>query len=264
MGEDATGARVRSARASSALKSSVTAATRRPVRHGNVLAPGHETYEKRNVFSFRRSLLPLCGPLLPDRPGWRSHSPPAAAIAAAAGRPRHRRMAATRQRTPGRAVGRAVGRVGAQGRVADPRRGSSSGSGSSSSSGSGSDGGEVGGDAANAADGAQAEASAPPGGRQVLVWVPTYLNNFAQNIMSVTTTTPKAFTEVSPDFYTMATSGTPTISGTTFDGLSIAQVATQVHGAGMKLIPLVYGGSTDTLRPSSLTPVRRAPLSPGW
>ena len=83
-------------------------------------------------------------------------------------------------------------------------------------------------------------------GRQVLVWVPTYLNNFAQNIKSVTTTTPKAFTEVSPDFYTMTTSGTPTIGGgPPFDGLSIAQVATQVHGAGMKLVPLIYGGNTD-------------------
>jgi hypothetical protein len=128
--------------------------------------------------------------------------------------------------------------------------GSSSGSTpSSGSSGSASGGSDAGGDATTATDGAPAEASAeasgPNGGRQVLVWVPTYLNNFAQNIMSVTTTTPKAFTEVSPDFYTMNTSGTPTISGTTFDGLSIAQVATQVHGAGMKLIPLIYGGSTD-------------------
>ncbi len=129
--------------------------------------------------------------------------------------------------------------------------GSSSGStgsssGSTGSSSGGSDAG-TGGDATSPTDsgaGGSAEASAP-GGRQVLVWVPTGLNNFSKNIMSVTTTTPKAFTEVSPDFYTMTTSGTPTISGTTFDGLSIAQVATQVHGAGMKLIPLIYGGNTD-------------------
>jgi hypothetical protein len=31
--------------------------------------------------------------------------------------------------------------------------------------------------------------------------------------------------------------------GNTFDGLTIAQVAAQVHGAGMKLIPLMYGPS---------------------
>jgi hypothetical protein len=63
--------------------------------------------------------------------------------------------------------------------------------------------------------------------------------------MSVTTSNPKAFTEVSPDFYTMTTSGTPTGGGGTYDGLSIAQIAAQVHGAGMKLIPLIYGGNTD-------------------
>jgi hypothetical protein len=98
----------------------------------------------------------------------------------------------------------------------------------------------------SAAGETSAEASAP-GGRQVLVWTPTYLS-FSQSLMSVTTTTPKAFTEVSPDFYTMTTSGTPTpaaVGGNTFDGLSVAQVATQVHGAGMKLIPLIYGGNTD-------------------
>jgi hypothetical protein len=123
---------------------------------------------------------------------------------------------------------------------------SSSGGSSSGSTGSSSGGTDAGsgGDAATPADSGAGDASAP-GGRQVLVWVPTYLNNFSQNIMAVTTTTPKAFTEVSPDFYTMTTSGTPTISGTTFDGMSIAQVATQVHGAGMKLIPLIYGGNTD-------------------
>jgi hypothetical protein len=66
--------------------------------------------------------------------------------------------------------------------------------------------------------------------------------------MSVTSTTPKAFTEVSPDFYRMNVSGTPSMQGgdnggSTFSGLSIAQVAMQVHGAGMKLLPLMYGPS---------------------
>ena len=78
----------------------------------------------------------------------------------------------------------------------------------------------------------------------MLVWTPTYLS-FSQSLMSVTTSNPKAFTEVSPDFYTMDTSGTPTGGGGSYDGLSIAQIATQVHGAGMKLIPLIYGGNTD-------------------
>jgi hypothetical protein len=122
--------------------------------------------------------------------------------------------------------------------------GSSGGGSSSSSSGSGSGGSEA--DATTAGDGAPAEASAeasgPGGARQVLVWTPTYLN-FAQSLHSVTTTTPKAFTEVSPDFYRMNVSGTPSIQGATFDGLTIAQVAMQVHGAGMKLLPLMYGPS---------------------
>ncbi len=78
----------------------------------------------------------------------------------------------------------------------------------------------------------------------MLVWTPTYLS-FSQSLMSVTTSNPKAFTEVSPDFYTMTTGGTPTGGGGSYDGLSIAQIAMQVHGAGMKLIPLIYGGNTD-------------------
>ena len=121
--------------------------------------------------------------------------------------------------------------------------GSSSSGGSSGSSSGGNDAG-IGDDATTPADSAAGEASAP-GGKQVLVWIPTYLQNFAQNLMSVTTSNPKAFTEVSPDFYTMTTSGMPTGGGGPYDGLSIAQIATQVHGAGMKLIPLIYGGNTD-------------------
>jgi hypothetical protein len=129
--------------------------------------------------------------------------------------------------------------------------GSSSGSGSSgASSGSGSGGREAGAgrDAATAADGApgdaSADASGAAGGRQVLVWTPTYMS-FSQTLMTVTGTTPKAFTEVSPDFYKMNATLPPSIqgadSGNTFDGLAIAQVATQVHAAGMKLLPLMYG-----------------------
>ncbi len=123
--------------------------------------------------------------------------------------------------------------------------GSSSGSGSSGSGSGGSEAG-VGGDATTAADSAAGEASAEasaPGGRQVLVWTPTY-KSFSQSLKSVTTTTPKAFTEVSPDFYQMNSSTTPGLNGgPTFDGLSIAQVVTQVHAAGMKIIPLMYAGA---------------------
>ena len=44
----------------------------------------------------------------------------------------------------------------------------------------------------------------------MLVWTPTYLN-LAQSLMSVTSTIPKAFTEVSPDFYQMNASPPPSI-----------------------------------------------------
>jgi hypothetical protein len=130
--------------------------------------------------------------------------------------------------------------------------GSSSGTGSSSgASGSGSGGGDASAssDATTTTDSAAgeaaSEASSAGNGREVLVWTPTYLN-FAQTLTTVTTTTPKAFTEVSPDFYKMNSSLPPSIQGadsggTTFSGLSIAQVASQVHGAGMKLLPLMYG-----------------------
>jgi hypothetical protein len=131
--------------------------------------------------------------------------------------------------------------------------GGGSGSSSGGSSGSGSGGGvsEAGAlvDATTAADSAPGEAStdasAAASGRQVLVWTPTYMS-FSQSLKAVTSTTPKAFTEVSPDFYKMVSPPTPSLQGadnggTTFDGLSIAQVATQVHAAGMKLLPLIYG-----------------------
>ncbi len=127
--------------------------------------------------------------------------------------------------------------------------GAASGSSSGSGSGSGSREAGPGGDADTENDGATEEASVDAAGqnsgRQVLVWTPTYLN-FSQSLMAVTSTTPKAFTEVSPDFYKMGSTPPPAIqgadsNGTTFDGLSIAQVASQVHGAGMKLLPLIYG-----------------------
>ena len=126
--------------------------------------------------------------------------------------------------------------------------GSSGSSSSSGSSGSSSGGSEAGvGDATIVADSAPAEASAEasgaPVGRQSLAWMPTY-KSFSQSLKTVTTTTPKAFTEISPDFYQMNSSTTPGLNGgPTFDGMSIAQVVTQVHAAGMKVIPLMYAGA---------------------
>jgi hypothetical protein len=123
-------------------------------------------------------------------------------------------------------------------------RGSSGSSSAGSDAGSGAETAAADSAPAEASPEASVEASGSSGGRQVLVWTPTYLS-FSKTLTSVTTTTPKAFTELSPDFYTMTTSGTPTGGGGSYDGLTIAQVAMQVHGAGMKLIPLIYGGNTD-------------------
>lgn len=101
-----------------------------------------------------------------------------------------------------------------------------------------------------APDEASTEASTPLSGKQVLVWIPTYLGSFSANLTAVTTASPKAFTQVSPDFYQMNSSTTPMLQGqdnnNMFDGLSLAQVATQVHGAGMTLIPLMYAGAGNS------------------
>jgi hypothetical protein len=97
---------------------------------------------------------------------------------------------------------------------------------------------------ADAADGA-----ALLSGRQVLVWIPTYLGSFSANLTMVTSSNPKAYTQVSPDFYNLNyayTSGPPKIAGESFDGLSVAQVAQQVHAAGMQLIPLIYAGAGNS------------------
>jgi hypothetical protein len=138
--------------------------------------------------------------------------------------------------------------------------GSTSGSGSSGSSSGGSDtydsgtgttsdatvGGNAGSDAAaaDASDGASLLS-----GPQVLIWIPTYLGSFSDNLNAVTSSNPKAFTQVSPDFYNLNynyASGPAQIAGESYDGLSVAQVAQQVHAAGMQLIPLVYAGAGNS------------------
>jgi hypothetical protein len=94
-----------------------------------------------------------------------------------------------------------------------------------------------------------ADASTLLSGRQVLVWLPTYLGSFSANLSMVTGSSPKAYTQVSPDFYNLNyayTSGPAQIAGETFDGLTVAQVAQQVHAAGMQLIPLVYAGAGNS------------------
>ena len=109
------------------------------------------------------------------------------------------------------------------------------------------------GDGAASIDGSTGDAggdgSTLLGGRQVLVWLPTYLGSFSANLKLVTGSSPKAFTQVSPDFYNLNydyRSGPAQIAGESFDGLSVQQVANQVHAAGMQLIPLVYAGAGNS------------------
>jgi hypothetical protein len=104
---------------------------------------------------------------------------------------------------------------------------------------------DAGGGADASADGG-ADASPPLSGRQALVWIPTYVGSFSANLNKVTGSSPKAFTQVSPDFYNLNydyQNGPARIAAESFDGLSVAQVAQQVHAAGMRLIPLVYAGA---------------------
>jgi len=110
-------------------------------------------------------------------------------------------------------------------------------------------GGDSGGGTDGSAASDAADASSLLNGRQVLVWLPTYLGSFSANLDMVTGSNPKAYTQVSPDFYNLNynyTSGPPKISGESFDGLSVAQVAQKVHAAGMQLIPLVYAGAGNS------------------
>jgi hypothetical protein len=95
---------------------------------------------------------------------------------------------------------------------------------------------------------ASVDASAPAllTGNQALIWIPTYISGFKANLTAVTSSSPKAFTQVSPDFYQLNyayASGAAKISGESFDGLSVEEVAAQVHAASMTLIPLVYAGA---------------------
>jgi Glycosyl hydrolases family 18 len=139
--------------------------------------------------------------------------------------------------------------------------GSSGGSSSGSTSGSGSGGqpsdagpmvdATTGVDAGSTGDsGGDGAFDAPitTGAKESLVWIPTLLGDggiFAANLQSVTSH-PQSFTTVAPDFYDMNfpyTSGTPTLASDTFNGLSLTQVAQQVHAAGMKITPLMYAGA---------------------
>ena len=132
------------------------------------------------------------------------------------------------------------------------------GGGSAADAGGGSDaaahdaGGSSPGDAATHSDASDpepgtADAAAP--GRQSLVWVwmdyPDSLAAVAANKSS--------FTHVSPSLYNVNyayTSGVATLQSDNgpdnFDGLSSAEIASRIHAAGMKCIPLIQAGAGNS------------------
>jgi hypothetical protein len=84
-------------------------------------------------------------------------------------------------------------------------------------------------------------------GRQLLMWLPTWVD-WPDSLSTVTNSNPKIASIVSPDFYDFNangnyTSGPPSLAY--WGSPTIAQVAQQVHAAGMLLVPLVYGGASN-------------------
>jgi len=78
--------------------------------------------------------------------------------------------------------------------------------------------------------------------------MPTYLGSFSANLQAVTTNA-KSFTHVAPDWYNLNfnySTGPAQIAGENFDGLSVDQAVQQVHGAGLKITPLIYCGAGNS------------------
>jgi hypothetical protein len=81
---------------------------------------------------------------------------------------------------------------------------------------------------------------------QSLVWV---WYNYS-TVLPLLATRPQTFTHVSPALYQVNysyASGVPQFQGgsDSFDGLTSAQVVAQVHAAGFKCVPLIYGGASN-------------------
>jgi spore germination protein YaaH len=80
------------------------------------------------------------------------------------------------------------------------------------------------------------------------MWVPTWVD-WPKSLSTVTSSNPKVATMVSPDFYDFNKNGNyksgPPVLDYTSSNPTIAQVAAQVHAAGMLLVPLVYGGASN-------------------
>src|SRR5262249_9160542 len=87
-------------------------------------------------------------------------------------------------------------------------------------------------------------------GKQVLMWVPTWVD-WPNSLSTITSSNPKAATQISPDFYDFNENGDYKSGPATliYQGggkdPTIAEVSKQVHDAGMLLVPLVYGGATN-------------------
>jgi hypothetical protein len=87
-------------------------------------------------------------------------------------------------------------------------------------------------------------------GKQLLMWVPTWVD-WPNSLSTVTSSNPKVATQISPDFYDFNANGNYTSGPATLiytgggNSPTVAEVAQQVHAAGMLLVPLVYGGASN-------------------
>jgi hypothetical protein len=158
--------------------------------------------------------------------------------------------------------GEATGGSGSSGTTSSSGTGSSGGTTEDDSGGDApirgvDDDGSAGGDATTAWEG-EGEASdsssrdameaAAPTGKQLLVWVPTWVD-WPSSLSTVTGSSPRVATMVSPDFYDFNANGNYKSGPPSLDygdsNPTIADVARQVHAAGMLLVPLVYGGASN-------------------
>jgi hypothetical protein len=145
-------------------------------------------------------------------------------------------------------TGAGAGSTGAGGASFDAGAGSGSGgaTGTGAAGASGSDGGSAADAVADtkpaSTDGASD--SGPPPGKQVLVWV---WQSYATALASVASHA-KSFTHVSPALYQINyayQSGVAKLvnGNDNFDGLTSRQVTEKIHAAGLKSVPLMYGGA---------------------
>ncbi|HEV3030871.1 MAG TPA: hypothetical protein VG319_04475 [Polyangia bacterium] len=143
-------------------------------------------------------------------------------------------------------TGASAGSTGAAGATLDAAAGSSgaSGTGASGADASSGDGGGATDATPAPTDGGADVGSGAPPGKQVLVWV---WQSYATSLAGIAAHA-KSFTDVSPALYQINyayQSGVAKLvnANDNFDGLTSKQVTEKIHAAGLKSVPLMYGGA---------------------